>query len=913
MNKKIFFFVLSIISCLFFVNCKNIEAGIYSDKAIVRFSVESSSARAVIGDSSITTSRPDEYAKTDFKYILTYCKNQDWTNAEVINCENYTALSNQAIELQQGTWSFKISALVNWENESGEVTDEIIAEAQVLDKEITGNENISFNLELKSDSEKNGFLRLSICYSDEYCNDCTLNFYDISGMELTELRQTTSPNPISSPVTLEKYLKPGTYIIKISFSYNNKIVSKIVFAKILANHKTQITKNYGTVFSNHNVYKINYLDLNSLSYSGSTIADSEKYIAENEKLTLPSPTKTSIGTNTFVFDGWYVFDSQIMEYKNLTNTVLDGASVSEDLTLYAKWNSKFVYLDCDEGDDANDGFSPVTAVKTVSAAKKRLNNSRSEAIYVMSSISLEEDINELSDITTMQYNNTFLKRYEGYSSGSLIYVTKNCSIKNLIIDGNNVSSTSGAIYHSSGSLLLDSVVIQNNSSLVCSGISTLANLTLKDVTFNSNENCDILLYPTETNDNPITIFTNDYSKKVKVDISSYPDDVSEIWLLKFLSTDSDDYRKEIISVIDLCPASDSTVYEIDLNGYLLAPSLPTGSGTIEIPENKNVIYKASESSFVTSDEAKTISISAYENALSNEITAQIENWKIKVYSGSKDVSSDFIIEDNSVIMPANLAPGLYQIFVSGNYINLNYSSTLSINVEIEDSGSLSGSGGSGVLEENELIFGQLEYDNTNETAFKAQIQEIKDKGYDTVALDITGEEPFYENTEILGGMLRCIGSTGIETVKLNLSLSDSSKCDGVLNALTAATGASLKVIFDFSESTITEFGTDFNLMYKTGITGIILPKKLKKIPRQFIAGSQQITSIIIPATVEEIAIMAFQNSTISEIIFEDSSSTWAVYYDQAADATNPSVSVSNKTENAVNLSTTYNNHKWIKN
>ena len=903
MNKKIFFFVLSIISCLFFVNCKNIEAGIYSDKAIVHFSVESSSARAVIGDSSITTSRPDEYAKTDFKYELTYCKNQDWENAEILNCENYTELSDLAIELEKGTWSFKIEALINWEDETGVTSDEIIAEAQVLNKQITGNENISFDLELKSDSEKKGFLRLSIYYSDEYCNDCTLNFYDISGMELTELRQTTSPNPISSPVTLEKYLKPGTYIIKISFSYNNKIVSKIVFAKILANHKTQITKNYGTIFSNYNVYKINYLDLNGLAYSGSTIADSEKYIAENEKLTLPSPTKTSIGTNTFVFDGWYVFDSQIMEYKNLTNTVLDGASVSEDLTLYAKWNSKFVYLDCDEGDDANDGFSPVTAVKTVSAAKKRLNNSRSEAIYVMSSISSTEDINELSNITSLEYNNTCIKRYENYTTGSLIYVDSDCSIENLVIDGNSVASTSCAIYHNSGSLNLNSVEIQNNSALSCGGIITRSNLSLNDVVFTSNENYDIQLYP---NNNPISFETNDYSKKIKLDIATYPDDVSDVAVLKFRSTDNNDYRKNVISVFELNPAPDSTVYEIGLDGHLINPNI-SGGGSIILPENKNFIFKASESEFTVPEASKLVTITAYEDSLSNNITDDISSWSIKVYSGGKDISSEFTISDNKVTFPAHIAPGTYQLVINVEYDLLNYVSSIYIFVDLDSSS------GNETSEENEFNFSELNYLSSDESEFIALLTDIKNKGYDSITLKITGEESFYDDNQTLAGMMRCIGSQGIKTTRLNLAFADSSKCTVLMNSLAGSDGSSSKLILDFKNSNITDFGETINFKYRNNISEVILPDNLEKIPQQFLAGARGMDSITIPASVKEIGIMAFQNSEFNEIIFEDSLSVWSVYLDMVDLPSNDNVTVSDKELNVENFSITYANCKWVKN
>lgn len=99
-----------------------------------------------------------------------------------------------------------------------------------------------------------------------------------------------------------------------------------------------------------------------------------------------------------------------------------------------------------------------------------------------------------------------------------------------------------------------------------------------------------------------------------------------------------------------------------------------GGGTIEIPQFEDVKFSASQNN-------KTITIDAKINSM--DITSEISEWEIKIYSGFTDVTENFTkIGNNKFSLPDNFPDDeVLQIFVSGKYNGFDYGQTLTLTLK----------------------------------------------------------------------------------------------------------------------------------------------------------------------------------------------------------------------------------------
>ena len=263
-------------------------------------------------------------------------------------------------------------------------------------------------------------------------------------------------------------------------------------------------------------YDCNIPDGKDYSGFGETYLRTESGV----KVDIPRPSEAvhGIGSNSVIFDGWYLDSACTHECtKNGSDYYFDDSSQTDDFNLYAKWKYKYVYVDPDNtsgiADDKQTGIDSSHPVKTIAEAKKYLyNNDTAFSIKLMSTIENEEDINALSNLTTSDYHSSTLLRSPGFT-GKMIDVSTvsgastEYSIQNLTIDGgafwnsavvssrNNsgIKAQAPVIQNTAGKLTLTNVTIQNNDNVLnsytdqrVSGIYSPTTLSCINCTFKDN-------------------------------------------------------------------------------------------------------------------------------------------------------------------------------------------------------------------------------------------------------------------------------------------------------------------------------------------------------------------------------------------------------------------------------------------
>lgn len=216
-------------------------------------------------------------------------------------------------------------------------------------------------------------------------------------------------------------------------------------------------------------FAVDYYDYNfggtGKTFSGSMTSLPHVY-ETGTKLYIPSPVSgISSAENTVEFAGWYTDEAGTVPLDSDGSGYYIDVTTMGDVSLYAKWKAKYIYVDPANGNDDNDSFTSSTALKTIAKAKTYLQEASldSPAIRVLSTISDSTDLTDLDNLSTASYNDAILQK-ASQLAGALLEINSgiSCTLSEITIDGSNSSSSAPAIVVDGGDLTLGpGAVIQN--------------------------------------------------------------------------------------------------------------------------------------------------------------------------------------------------------------------------------------------------------------------------------------------------------------------------------------------------------------------------------------------------------------------------------------------------------------------
>ena len=192
-------------------------------------------------------------------------------------------------------------------------------------------------------------------------------------------------------------------------------------------------------------FAVDYYDYNfggtGKTFSGSMTSLPRVY-ETGTKLYIPSPVSgVSSAENTVEFAGWYTDEAGTVPLASDGRGYYIDVTTMGDVSLYAKWKAKYIYVDPTDSfnaDDSNNGFSSATPLRTIAEAKKYLSQGAvldSPIVKVLSEISDNNDLTELNGLTTDAYGNAILQRASNKTGNSLLRINGVLSLSDITIDG----------------------------------------------------------------------------------------------------------------------------------------------------------------------------------------------------------------------------------------------------------------------------------------------------------------------------------------------------------------------------------------------------------------------------------------------------------------------------------------------
>lgn len=269
-------------------------------------------------------------------------------------------------------------------------------------------------------------------------------------------------------------------------------------------------------------------------------------------------------------------------------------------------------------------------------------------------------------------------------------------------------------------------------------------------------------------------------------------------------------------------------YYLHSDGKIYTTSEGSTSGEVVSPEVREVKFAADKTAVSTSA-ATTVTITATEeiDGVVTDITEDITDWNIKVYTGATQVS-EISVTDNKISFPSDLASGTYRIVVLGKYKEIVHSANIFVNVM--DPSEMA----SALIPECDLEASFETSDYSTSAEFSSALQsQLASMSGNKVALSFELSEN--------------------ETTSLNFS----EMIKGLFSG--SGTYSSKELYLDFSKSNITVLGVnDFTYADITGLVTVVLPATLKEIKKGSFTRSG-LKSIIIPDSVEIIGENAFDH------------------------------------------------------
>lgn len=231
-------------------------------------------------------------------------------------------------------------------------------------------------------------------------------------------------------------------------------------------------------------FDIDYYDYNfggtAKTFSGSMTSLPRVY-ETGTKLYIPSPVSgVSSAENTVEFAGWYTDEAGTVPLDSDGSGYYIDVTTMGDVSLYAKWKAKYIYVDPANGNDDNDSFTSSTALKTIAKAKTYLQEASldSPAIKVLSTISDSTDLTDLDNLSTSVYNDAILQK-ASQLAGALLEINSgiSCTLSNITIDGGSSSSSAPAIVVDGGDLTLGPGAVIQNFNISNSSVKGLIDLS----------------------------------------------------------------------------------------------------------------------------------------------------------------------------------------------------------------------------------------------------------------------------------------------------------------------------------------------------------------------------------------------------------------------------------------------------
>lgn len=236
-----------------------------------------------------------------------------------------------------------------------------------------------------------------------------------------------------------------------------------------------------TAFYKGQEFDIDYYDYNfggtGKTFSGSMTSLPRVY-ETGTKLYIPSSVSgVSSAENTVEFEGWYTDEAGTVPLDSDAGGYYIDVITAADISLYAKWKAKYIYVDPQssfDGNDDNNGFCSSCPLRTIAEARKYLSQGAvldSPVVKVLSEISSSDDFTQLDGLTTSANKNAILQRASNKTGEAMFNVAGSYSLSNITIDGGPsysaedtpvVVSNGGELTLGSGSVI-QNFNISNNS------------------------------------------------------------------------------------------------------------------------------------------------------------------------------------------------------------------------------------------------------------------------------------------------------------------------------------------------------------------------------------------------------------------------------------------------------------------
>ncbi|MDY5683861.1 MAG: hypothetical protein SPG48_09915 [Treponema sp.] len=236
-------------------------------------------------------------------------------------------------------------------------------------------------------------------------------------------------------------------------------------------------------------FAIDYYDYNfggtGKTFSGSMTSLPRVY-ETGTKLYIPSSVSgVSSAENTVEFAGWYTDEAGTVPLDSDAGGYYIDVITAADISLYAKWKAKYIYVDPQssfDGNDDNNGFSSSCPLRTIAEARKYLSQGAvldSPVVKVLSEISSSDDFTQLDGLTTSANKNAILQRASNKTGEAMFNVAGSYSLSNITIDGGTSYSAEDTpvVVSNGGELTLGSGAIIQKFNISNSSVKGLIDLS----------------------------------------------------------------------------------------------------------------------------------------------------------------------------------------------------------------------------------------------------------------------------------------------------------------------------------------------------------------------------------------------------------------------------------------------------
>lgn len=308
--------------------------------ATIRFSAENKYSKKT------RTIEPNEIELTDFSYTLYYEKGT-YNNTETFS--TYAALQNATLQLEAGTWTFKLDAKKG--------TNKIFTSEVTIPVGAGTDNTVIFNLDEAPESSGKGKIEVDISFPSDVTVTAKLTKPD--GTEITGNLNNSSGN---CRYTAEN-LPSGVYLLTFEVTYSSGTLSNPTkyteFIRVLGGIESKNTS--PIVLTKEDLNSICTITFENMDNGAGTSWWAPSYTPvlsylKYKKVTLP--TLENAFRKNWVLLGWHKQD-------DLSDDLITAFTISGDTTLYAEWGQPDIL----EGTNLNSALASVASTSTNLAFK----------------------------------------------------------------------------------------------------------------------------------------------------------------------------------------------------------------------------------------------------------------------------------------------------------------------------------------------------------------------------------------------------------------------------------------------------------------------------------------------------------------------------------------------------------------